>query len=418
MKSIPKITYVTPDDVLSAVTHALASSRTDRPEVEWPNVETAGGEARLADTFGLLKAADQFIDHLRWHNARYVLGCSYGMRHVREPHDLDVDVHPDDWGHVLASGMGVETVYDGGLGYRVERPGLVIDVFKADNHFPTADFDYAKMAPGFEKDEYGNPTWSLAQTRAWKLAFGRPKDVADVGLIDAYLAGGGRRASRAIHLSVHLFKYAEPVGGGWGLSFRFAEVDPDMFTLSVRNRRSTNERRRDRALRAIELGLSVPVPPVEYAPPDAPVTEEQLTKVARGMAARATWGMRDVGPATVEDDDGSAGGGLKWVGGPNYRPGFVFPAPDPAVPGVEYDPKTQELSGATADGRQTLELRLFATVSFAYSNASVLERVTPTPALVKLVALADELAAAREARLEAMQAAERAALAAEFGVAV
>jgi hypothetical protein len=114
---------------------------------------------------------------------RFVIGGSYGMRHIRPPHDLDLLIHNADWEALKRAIGGMCKPVEGAHGESLDL-GDSVEAFK--ESWPTG-FAYADLMGGYTQDENGFWCWSLDQTRKWKRAFRRPKDVQDLRLIEDHL---------------------------------------------------------------------------------------------------------------------------------------------------------------------------------------------------------------------------------------
>lgn len=133
-----------------------------------PDPDLAKAQARLAT---LLK-----------HNVRYNIGGSFGLRHLRAPHDLDVDVHKDDFDKavkVLNATVSKPELGEGRMG--TVDGNVPITFF--DTPYPEG-FGYDPNEK-YDEDEYGNKVNSLARTLAWKHKVGRTKDLADIAMVNA-----------------------------------------------------------------------------------------------------------------------------------------------------------------------------------------------------------------------------------------
>ncbi|TAH34836.1 hypothetical protein EYC59_02875 [Candidatus Saccharibacteria bacterium] len=100
---------------------------------------------------------------------------------LREAGDIDMLVSPKLWHELRAAGWVELDKGD------KDKP-LTHDVFEAHNNW-----DFSTYSPTLEHllasadIVDGVPFASLQEVRKWKAAWGRPKDLADVALIDAYL---------------------------------------------------------------------------------------------------------------------------------------------------------------------------------------------------------------------------------------
>ncbi len=101
---------------------------------------------------------------------------------LREAGDVDMLVSPKLWQDLQAAGWAL--LDKGGK----DKP-LTYDVFEAHENW-----DFSTYSPTLKHllataDAVdGVPFASLHEVRKWKAAWGRPKDLADVALIDAYHA--------------------------------------------------------------------------------------------------------------------------------------------------------------------------------------------------------------------------------------
>lgn len=158
--------------------------------------QKAVSEAKAKEMFGvdnnthyqnllpLYKSNKEIFDTLKSKGIRYAIGGSYGMRHLREPEDLDILTHKDDWKKLISSGLGKEVkAQSGGDSYAINA-GKKMEFFPAS--YPKG-FAYHELKD-YDKDEYGNECWNLAHTKAWKEAFNRPKDKEDLKLINGALS--------------------------------------------------------------------------------------------------------------------------------------------------------------------------------------------------------------------------------------
>lgn len=100
---------------------------------------------------------------------------------IRASHDIDLYVNPELY--AMLKRQGWQKVSKGPQ----DQP-LVHDVFEAHR-----DWGFSSYAPTFEELleratlVRGVPFASLIDVRKWKAASGRPKDLADIRLIDDYL---------------------------------------------------------------------------------------------------------------------------------------------------------------------------------------------------------------------------------------
>lgn len=111
---------------------------------------------------------------------RFVIAGSYGMREVRAPRDFDVLVHPEDWEKL------VDLLKDvAGFRRKECRSGdcVAVDQVEFFNASFPAGFAYTDITD-YGVDQNGFPCWKLHHTKRWKTAFGRPKDKADLELIE------------------------------------------------------------------------------------------------------------------------------------------------------------------------------------------------------------------------------------------
>lgn len=116
---------------------------------------------------------------LRKADIRFVIAGSYGMRTYREPHDLDILVHPHDWEKVEEECDGLSPVA-GAHGPSFSFGGDV-ELFR--DSWPRG-FAFLDLQ-GYKKDEHGFTCWTLEMTIQWKKAFGRPKDLADIKVVES-----------------------------------------------------------------------------------------------------------------------------------------------------------------------------------------------------------------------------------------
>lgn len=119
-------------------------------------------------------------------NSCVVFGsCPMALAGLRESRDIDLFVSPELYDKLKKDGW--ETVIKGPK----DKP-LVHDVFEAHR-----DWEFSSYAPKFEElleratVVDGIPFASLTDVRKWKAASGRPKDIADIKLIDNYLSKAG-----------------------------------------------------------------------------------------------------------------------------------------------------------------------------------------------------------------------------------
>lgn len=104
------------------------------------------------------------------------------VRHLRPTGDIDLIVLPDLWG---ALAVRYPPTTKAGYGPVIALGDLEIwnDWHPAVNDLPALIAEAEEIA--------GHPFVRLAAVRTWKIAAGSPRDLADVALIDSYLAGGG-----------------------------------------------------------------------------------------------------------------------------------------------------------------------------------------------------------------------------------
>lgn len=124
--------------------------------------------------------SDEILKYLRDNKTRFVIGGSYGLRHIRDPKDIDINVHPGDFNKLKS--LGNEKITTSGDKYiSVPTSDKPLEIWEDWN---PREFNYRSLvSKGFVKDEHGNPTWTLSQTKAWKKTMGREKDLADLELL-------------------------------------------------------------------------------------------------------------------------------------------------------------------------------------------------------------------------------------------
>lgn len=109
-------------------------------------------------------------------------GAPLAMAGLRNASDIDLFVSPELYKQLATIGWQPVQKPDS------DRIGLVYDVFEAHQHW---EFD-GYMAVFKEQQKLaahidGIPFMTLSQTKLWKSAFGRPKDFADIQLIDSVI---------------------------------------------------------------------------------------------------------------------------------------------------------------------------------------------------------------------------------------
>ncbi len=104
------------------------------------------------------------------------------VRGLRVSEDIDILVTADLYSKLKATGGWKEKVFASG------KPYLIKDEFEvmAEWIFPGYTPDTAKLIREAEIID-GIPFAKLIEVRAWKQAFGRPKDLKDIQMIDLYL---------------------------------------------------------------------------------------------------------------------------------------------------------------------------------------------------------------------------------------
>ena len=140
-----------------------------------------------AELFKLADTGDHqtVLADLRQAKIRHILAGSYGIRHLRPIHDIDAIVHPGDWKKLTSSGLGAMAAVPppSGVGYNIRAKDLNIEL--APNNLGVKGFDYKSlMREGVATDEHGNRHLTPQQIVRWKKTMGRPKDLADIKLIE------------------------------------------------------------------------------------------------------------------------------------------------------------------------------------------------------------------------------------------
>lgn len=150
---------------------------------------------KRAHAVAKLGAAMQVLLDLqqRWH-MRLVVGGSMPLLGLRLVNDVDVLVHPDSWAtlELVQPYEGVMGVSECGNPKFTISTDIGIDIEFFKDSYPEG-FAYLDLQPEGYAEWAGLPIWTLDQCRRWKQAFGRPKDLADIRLIEAHLLGGGDR---------------------------------------------------------------------------------------------------------------------------------------------------------------------------------------------------------------------------------
>jgi hypothetical protein len=102
---------------------------------------------------------------------------------LREAADIDLFVTPDLFDFMQENGWQL-----------LRKPnsshvGLVYDLFEAHKQWTFCDY-VAKFQTVRSKADsiHGLPFMNLQETKLWKSALGRPKDIQDIALIDSYLS--------------------------------------------------------------------------------------------------------------------------------------------------------------------------------------------------------------------------------------
>ena len=105
----------------------------------------------------------------------YIIGGSIGLRHLRPIHDLDVALHPMCW----------ERLLDSGRGELFPLPELKnVEFFRTSWPKGFGYNDTISWGEGIDVHDRYHKVWTLKQTLEWKRALGRPKDLADIELIE------------------------------------------------------------------------------------------------------------------------------------------------------------------------------------------------------------------------------------------
>lgn len=102
---------------------------------------------------------------------------------LRDAVDIDLFVTPELFARLRQQGWQTQRKPSS------NHDGLVYDIFEAHQQWQFGDYaaDFTterSKATIVETISFMN----LSETRRWKLASGRPKDLTDIGLIDSYLA--------------------------------------------------------------------------------------------------------------------------------------------------------------------------------------------------------------------------------------
>jgi len=123
------------------------------------------------------------VKQLQWPSDSYVVfgSCPLALAGLRESQDIDLFVTPELYAQLHQAGW--EQI-DKGEGHTP----LVRDVFDVHDNWNFGSYQptlKALRASATLAD--GVPFASLAEVKKWKLTFARPKDLADVVLIDAHL---------------------------------------------------------------------------------------------------------------------------------------------------------------------------------------------------------------------------------------
>jgi hypothetical protein len=123
------------------------------------------------------------LSRIRSAGIRYVIGAGYGLRGHRKVNDLDILVHEDDWDKLANTGAKQEKSKYGTDKFVINTRAGEIEFFK--EGYPPG-FSYKTLEPeGYDTDEFGNQVWTTDQTKRWKAAMGRPKDLKDLETLDS-----------------------------------------------------------------------------------------------------------------------------------------------------------------------------------------------------------------------------------------
>ncbi|MCW2763658.1 MAG: hypothetical protein JWR85_3859 [Marmoricola sp.] len=110
-------------------------------------------------------------------------GCPMAVAGIREAHDIDLLISKVAWQQLRESGWQ-EIDKEG------EDKPLVHDVFDTHTNWHIGSYDPSlEQLLGTATFVDGVPFAALEEVKNWKVALGRPKDVKDIELIDAYLSG-------------------------------------------------------------------------------------------------------------------------------------------------------------------------------------------------------------------------------------
>ena len=147
--------------------------------IDKPTVNEA--ERRLFKTATAFSTSSEVFKYLRDNHIRFVMAGSYGMRHIRDNRDFDVNIHPEDYDKLKFLGEE-KTLPHGDKYILIKTSDKDIEIY---NDWVPRAFNYNTLSPkGFIKDEQGNPSWTLNQVKEWKQGLGRPKDLIDIELIN------------------------------------------------------------------------------------------------------------------------------------------------------------------------------------------------------------------------------------------
>lgn len=110
-------------------------------------------------------------------------GAPLAMADLRDADDIDLFVTPGLYEKLERTGWRPYTKPDSNI------EGIVYDTFEAHKQWRFNEYD-ASFTEQLAKADFIEdiPFLNLAETRAWKLASGRPKDLADIQLIDLQLS--------------------------------------------------------------------------------------------------------------------------------------------------------------------------------------------------------------------------------------
>ena len=113
---------------------------------------------------------------------RFCLCGSYGMRFIRQPNDIDISIHPEDYDKLKELFPGKEEKAHGDT--RKYTIAFSIECFP--DSYPLG-FSYPEVEKDLVYDSHMFKTWSIHTVRDWKVAFGRDKDLEDIKSIDDFL---------------------------------------------------------------------------------------------------------------------------------------------------------------------------------------------------------------------------------------